>query len=253
MSPLFSQRNEVRVLDGKLTLQPRLRAIADLVPEGGKLVDVGTDHGYIPAVLLLEEKIFQAIASDIGREPLAHAVRTAETYGVPADRIDFRLCDGLAGIGRAEADCIVIAGMGGDNIVSILEAAPWTKDGVVLLLQPMSKAEVLRAWLPVNGYAVTAEQLVADKGVIYPILTVSGGSMQSATEAQAWGGFLLGNDALWGRYLDDRLLRLHRAVSGLKRARSAEMHEKRASLLAVIKELEERKGEWLHANNRPGD
>ena len=251
MSPLFGQRNGVKALEGKLTLQPRLRAIADLVPQGSKLVDVGTDHGYIPAVLLLEEKISRAIASDIGKEPLAHAVRTAQTYEVPADRIDFRLCDGLVGIGREEADCIVIAGMGGDNIVSILEAAPWTRNGVVLLLQPMSKAEVLRAWLPGNGYTVAAEQLVADKGVIYPILTVVGGRMEPANEAQAWGGFLLQKDALWGRYLDDRLLRLHRAASGLEKARGAEMHEKRESLLAVIKTLEEWKGEWRNANNCP--
>lgn len=251
MSPLFGQKSEVRTLEWKLTLQPRLRAIADLVPLGSKLADVGTDHGYIPAALLLEGRILRAIASDIGREPLAHAERTAETYGVPAECIDFRLCDGLVGISGEEVDCIVIAGMGGDNIVSILENAPWTKEGAALLLQPMSKAEVLRVWLPANGYAVIAEQLVADKGVIYPILTVRGGKMPEATQAQAWGGFLLHGDCLWGRYLDDRMLRLRRAASGMEKARSADVCEKRASLLAVIKELEGWKGEWLHANNCP--
>ena len=234
-------------LESKLSLQPRLRAIADLVPVGSRLADVGTDHGYIPVMLLLEEKIHRAIASDIGAEPLAHARRTAELYGV-TENVDLRLCDGLRDIAADEVDCVVIAGMGGDNIASILEAAPWTREGCILLLQPMSKAEVLRKWLSENGYAVTAEQLVADKGVIYPILTVAGGRMEPATEAQAWGGFLLREDRLWGRYLDDRLLRLRRAAAGLSKARDPGMNEKRESLLAVIAELEAWRGEWLDAN-----
>ena len=82
-------------MDRTLTLQPRLRAIADLVPPGSRLADVGTDHGYIPAALLLEGRIAEAIASDIGREPLEHAARTARQWGV-ADRMELRLCDGLA-------------------------------------------------------------------------------------------------------------------------------------------------------------
>ena len=230
-------------MEPKLMLQPRLRAIADLVPTGSKLADIGTDHGYIPAVLLLEDKVTSAIASDIGAEPLAHARRTAEIYGV-AERMELRLCDGLCDFAPGEADCVVIAGMGGDNIAAILEAAPWTKSGCTLLLQPMSKAEVLRRWLSENGYCVTAEQLVADKGVLYPILTVRGGQMPPATDAQAWGGFLLQGDGLYGRYLDDRLLRLHRAAAGLEKARDEAAQSKRANLLAVISELEAWKGEW---------
>ena len=161
-------------MDRTLTLQPRLWAIADLVPPGSRLADVGTDHGYIPAALLLEGRIGEAIASDIGREPLEHAARTARQWGV-ADRMELRLCDGLSAIAPGEADTVVIAGMGGDNIVDILSAAPWTREGTLLLLQPMSRPETLRRWLPENGYAVTAEELVLDKGTIYPILSVRGG------------------------------------------------------------------------------
>ena len=250
MSPLSGQDLEVWTLEQKLILQPRLRMIADLVPAGSRLADIGTDHGYIPVALLLEGKIPGAIASDIGAEPLAHARRTALAYDVDPASIDFRLCDGLKGIGREEADCIVIAGMGGDNIVAILDAAPWTMDGCTLLLQPMSKAEVLRAWLPDHGYAVEAEQLVADKGVIYPILTVRGGAMPAASESQAWGGFLLQRDPLWGRYLDDRLLRLRRVAAGLAKARSEGLDNKKAELSAVIAQLEAWKGGWLNACNR---
>lgn len=225
-----------------LTLQPRLHAISSLVPDGAKLVDVGTDHGFIPVRLLLDDRIRTAIASDIGAAPLDHARRTAEQFGV-TDRMDFRLCDGLCGISGDEVDTVVIAGMGGDNIAAILSAAPWTRNGALLLLQPMSKAEVLRRYLPENGYRVIAEQLVADKGVIYPILTVRGGEMPPASDPQTWGGFLLQSDPLRNRYLDEQILRLRRAASGLGKAKDDSAHERREKLLSVIVALEQQRGE----------
>ena len=230
-----------------LILQPRLHAISSLVPNGAKLVDVGTDHGFIPVRLLLDDRIRTAIASDLGTLPLDHARRTAEHYGV-TDRVEFRLCDGLTGISENEVDTIVIAGMGGDNIAAILSAAPWTKNGALLLLQPMSKPEVLRRFLPENGYRVIAEQLVADKGVIYPILTVLGGEMPAATDAQAYGGFLLGQDPLQRRHLDERILSLRRAAAGLEKARDPEAVQKRSVFLAIIAELERQRGECDHDN-----
>ena len=234
-------------MDRTLTRQPRLRAIADLVPPGSRLADVGTDHGYIPAALLLEGHIAEAIASDIGREPLEHAARTARQWGV-ADRMELRLCDGLSAIAPDEADTVVIAGMGGDNIVDILSAAPWTREGILLLLQPMSRPETLRRWLPENGYAVTAEELVLDKGTIYPILSVRGGHMPPATDGEAYGGFLLGEDPLWGPYLEDRILRLRKAAAGLARARDEGLAQRREMFLAAAAALSEKKGEWERAH-----
>ena len=226
----------------------RLRSIAALVPEGCKcLADIGTDHGYIPVTLLLEGRVGRAIAADIGESPLDHARRTARAYGM-AENLDFRLGDGLSVLEPGEADVIVIAGMGGDALCSILSAAPWSRAGPLLLLQPMSRAEVLRVWLPGNGYRVLHEELVQDKGVLYPILSVRGGEMSPASGAQAWGGFLLEDDPLWGMYIADRLLRLHRAAAGLSRARDPSLAEKREKILRVIHALEERKGEWERAN-----
>ena len=130
----------------QLALQPRLHMLARLVPEGCRLTDVGTDHGYLPVVLLQQGRITAAIASDIGAEPLEHARRTAQQYGVKG--IDFRLCSGLSAIAPEETDVIVIAGMGGENIAQILAGAPWTADGRhTLLLQPQSRAEALRRFI----------------------------------------------------------------------------------------------------------
>ena len=64
----------------ELQLQPRLQLLADLVPQGARLADIGTDHGYLPVWLMQQERITSAIAADIGAEPLEHARRTAEEY-----------------------------------------------------------------------------------------------------------------------------------------------------------------------------
>ena len=170
----------------EVSLQPRLALLASLVPQGAVLADVGTDHGYIPVCLRQRGVIDRAIASDIGREPLEHARRTAEEYGVGG--IDFRLCAGLDAIAPGECDTVLIAGMGGETIWDILAAAPWTRDGRhTLLLQPQTKIEELRLRLCENGYAVTREHLVRDKGKLYVVMTVTAGERYTPGAAYTMG------------------------------------------------------------------
>ena len=161
-----------------LSLQPRLALLASLVPQGAVLADVGTDHGYIPVCLRQRGVIDRAIASDIGREPLEHARRTAEEYGVGG--IDLRLCAGLDAIAPEECDTVLIAGMGGETIWGILAAAPWTRDGRhTLLLQPQTKIEELRLRLCENGYAVTRESL--KDGMTLSHINLNDGTVEGIT------------------------------------------------------------------------
>ena len=229
-------------MDGKqLQLQPRLRMLADLVPAGAGLADVGTDHGYLPVRLLQEGRISRAIASDINPAPLEHARRTAAKYGV-GDRMDFRLCAGLDAVGAEEADAIVIAGMGGETIISILQAAPWTRrPGLTLLLQPMTKAENLRIWLADNGYTFIGERLASDKGHLYPILLATGGEREKLTPAEACGGVLLEGDPLWGQYLDRQMRRARRRIEGLEHAGRTDAAAEIERLEDLYRALEERK------------
>lgn len=70
------------------------------------------------------------------------------------------------------------------------------------------------------------------------------------TEADAWGGMLLENDPLWGKYLETVILRLRRAASGLERAKDPALAARQKRFLKVIEELEKRKGAWSRANGR---
>ena len=224
----------------QLALQPRLHMLARLVPEGCRLTDVGTDHGYLPVALLQQGRIAAAIASDIGAEPLEHARRTAMQYGV--DGMDFRLCAGLSGVAPEETDVIVIAGMGGETIISILQDAPWTADGRHrLLLQPMTKAAALRHWLADNGYTFTDEHLVEDKGRIYPILCVKGGVFRPLTEAEALCGVLLADDPLYAAYLTEHIIKLRRSAEGLRRSSDPGGGRLAAQAESLAAELEERR------------
>ena len=224
----------------QLALQPRLALLARLVPEGCRLTDVGTDHGYLPVSLLQQGRITAAIASDIGAEPLEHARRTAMQYGV--DGIDFRLCPGLSAIAPEETDVIVIAGMGGETIMTILQDAPWTKDGRhTLLLQPMTKTADLRRWMADNGYTFTDEHLVEDKGRLYPVLTVTGGKHRALTEAEALCGVLLADDPLYAAYLTEHITKLRRSAEGLRRSSDPGGGRLAAQAESLAAELEERR------------
>lgn len=221
----------------QLALQPRLALLAELVPPGCRLADIGTDHGYLPVYLLQQGHIRSAIAADIGAEPLEHARRTAEEYGVTG--LKLRLCDGLADIHPDEVDVIAIAGMGGETIIHILENAPWTRDGVhQLLLQPMTKAPDLRRWLSVSGYHFTGERLVWDKGHLYPVLCVRGGSCPPLTEGQLLCGIKLAGDPLYGDYLSQHIEKLRKTAAGLRRSRQADAAHRAAALELLANKLE---------------
>ena len=230
----------------ELTLQPRLAKLARLVSAGTSLADVGTDHGYLPVYLLQKGVITHAIASDINALPLEHARRTAAEYGI-THGIDFRLCAGLDAIRAQEVDTVVIAGMGGETIIEILKNAPWTRQKT-LLLQPMTKAELLRVWLTENGYQITQEYLVRDKDTLYAVLTATGGESVPLTAAQAYCGIESVHDPLYGDYASERITKLTRAAEGLRGSNRADREARVAELETIIKELTQSREAWQHGN-----
>ena len=120
----------------KLPISRRLLACADLVPAGARVADVGCDHGYLGIHLLQTGRAAHVIATDLREKPLQKARANAAQFGT-ADRMDFFTANGLAAVDPQTVDTVVIAGMGGDNIASILDAAAWVHDPrYTLILQP---------------------------------------------------------------------------------------------------------------------
>lgn len=155
------------------TLDPRLRSIASLVRSGSRLADIGCDHGYLICALMRDGRIDGGIACDINEKPLDKARGEIERQGLTY-KIACRLGDGLFPLDQDEVDDIVIAGMGGEMIASILERCPWESlTNKQFLLQPMTKAPFLRHWLCTNGYCISAEKASLSSGHAYTVMRVS--------------------------------------------------------------------------------
>lgn len=153
-------------------LTPRLQAVAELVPEGTRLVDIGTDHAYLPIALLQNGKIASAIAADLRKGPLTRAKANLKAHHME-DRVETILSNGFSAIEPSAFDTAVIAGMGGETIAEILSAAPFLKKpDYLLVLQPQSKAELLREYLAQNGFEILHERLALEEEKLYHIFSV---------------------------------------------------------------------------------
>lgn len=155
-----------------MDLSIRLKAIVSMVEECDSVIDVGTDHGYVPIYLVKNGVIKSAIASDINRGPVDKAINNVLLNNLPS-QISCRLGSGLSTVEKGEAQIAIIAGMGGNLIRDILEAdLDVVKEFKYMILQPVQNAEVLREYLYVAGYSILDEEICKDDGKFYEIIKV---------------------------------------------------------------------------------
>lgn len=167
-----------------MELSVRLQAVADMVTEGTKVADVGTDHAYIPIYLVEHDKNPSAIAMDINRGPLKKAEENISSHNLE-NKIETRLSDGLKQLHLGEADSVVIAGMGGGLVVKIMEEGTLHKKYVKeWILQPQSEISKVRQYLNENGYCIVEENMVIDEGKFYPMMRVTEGTIEEYTQEE---------------------------------------------------------------------
>ena len=152
-------------------LSARLACVASLVPAGARVADIGSDHAYLPAALVLDGKIDFAIAGEVVKGPYENAVREIKDHQLEGQVIP-RLADGLAAIEPADkVDTITSAGMGGSLIASILEKDKNKLTGIKrLVLQPNVGESQLREWLMNNHYQIMTEKIIEEDNHIYEII-----------------------------------------------------------------------------------
>ena len=187
---------------------------AELV-EGDFVCDIGTDHGYLPAYLLKSGKCRRAIAADINSMPLEAAANTLKNAGV-LDKAQLILSDGLQSVPLDGVTDIVIAGMGGELISRIIGSEERVKNGVTLILQPMTRAAVLRRFLAEKGFDVLCERGVADGKFVYSVMKCRySGIVREITPVEENIGRLdssLEEDRL---YIEKQLERMENAAVGI--------------------------------------
>ncbi len=150
-------------------LSKRLFAAAKYVRPSAAVADVGTDHAYLPIALVDSGIAARAVASDINEGPYLRAKENVARAGLES-KIATLCTPGLCGIEKFCPSDILICGMGGELIASIIDDAPFTKTlGIRLILQPMTHPEILRGYLLEHGYDIVGESLVKEDK-IYQII-----------------------------------------------------------------------------------
>ena len=139
-----------------------------MVNEGARVVDVGTDHGYIPAYLIKNNIAKSVIACDINEKPLASCKRYISSLGLD-DKVKCVLSDGLQSI-DGDYDTVIVAGMGGELIAQILENAENIRY-CRLIINPMTHPELARKWLYDSGFCIENDIVVADLKHHYSVLS----------------------------------------------------------------------------------
>ena len=229
-----------------MSLSLRLQKIADFVPEGGTMADVGTDHGQLPVYLVKAHKIERAIAMDVRSGPLSRAEETIRKYGC-GEQIELRLADGLSALRPGEAGTVVIAGMGGALIRKILEEGRHMWDFVEhWILSPQSEIGETRHWLEQHGFSILKEDMVLDGGKYYVVMDVIRGFMHYDQEYEyTYGRNLIqeGNPVL-KEYLELEKEKLQ-ALMGRLKEQQENADAKRCA--ARMEELREKERQADHA------
>ncbi len=222
-------------------LNKRLATVAELVEPCGRIIDVGTDHAFLPLNLILTGKANTAICSDINRGPLDIAAKNIDRYCPGfAETV---LSDGLKNIPYDKSDCVVIAGMGGETIVGILEAENRKTDERCFILQPMTRIPYLRAYLAENGFGITGWKLAEDRGRVYECIRVSkNGRVEEESIFLEVGRPDGQPQELYRRYIEGVACNIEKELSGLKRA-AVRQEERITELENILTGLSALKGE----------
>ena len=172
-------------------ISKRLELVASFVPQGTILLDVGSDHAYLPIELVERGQIEGAIAGEVVEGPYQSAVKNVEAHGLK-EKIQVRLANGLAAFEETDqVSVITIAGMGGRLIARILEEGLYKLANVGrLILQPNNREDDLRIWLQDNDFQIVAESILEEAGKFYEILVVEAGKMKLSASDVRFGPIL---------------------------------------------------------------
>ncbi len=197
----------------------RIEAIKGLVPNGARLLDVGTDHAILPIELIREGVISFAIASDVNPSPLNRAKEEIAKNNLSSE-IETILSNGFENIPYGSYNCVAICGMGGHLIWEIIEKAGDKSKYCPLILQPMSYPEALRKKLFQNGYKISNEVFAIDNNKSYVIMLVEyTGIPQDFTEADLYFGTFRPNNVCYKSYENRIKKRFIKRLVGVLRKR----------------------------------
>ena len=151
-------------------MNTRLEEIFSLIPNCESFADVGCDHGYISNAMIRSGRAKKVIFSDIS----AKCLKKAEELLAPF--VEQGVAEGIVSNGFEKlppVDCALIAGMGGEEIISIINGAQSLPE--VLVLQPMKNSEKVRVHLIEKGYKILKDYTFFSEGKFYDVVLAEKG------------------------------------------------------------------------------
>ena len=141
--------------------------------------DIGCDHGYCTQYVLKNRLCDGAIISDVSAKSLNKAEKLLAPF-IEKGVCRAVCCDGLREIPE-DAEQVLIAGMGGEEIIKILS------EGFIprkFILQPMKNADKLRRYLIDRGCKIIADDIFKDNKFYFIIKGERSGGCASYTAQQ---------------------------------------------------------------------
>lgn len=173
-----------------IKLSKRLLAIANLVDDNSKVVDIGCDHGLVSIYLAMNKQNISIIASDINQNALDNAIKNINKYHLE-DKIKVCLSNGLDNI-NDEIDTIIISGMGGHTIIDILTNNQEKLNTVNnIIIQSNNDIEYVRRKIVKLGYYISKEELILDKNIYYTVILFTKGKKKYTNKEYYFGPILL--------------------------------------------------------------
>lgn len=214
-------------------LSNRMKAIVNMVDEE-TVADIGCDHAFVSIALVQSGKVSQVVAMDVKEGPVCIARENVSAYCME-DKIQIRLSDGFAALKENEAECAIIAGMGGQLMVDILRAGNMhLENGIHLILQPQSELHLVRAYLHKVGYEIVREDMLLEDGKYYTIMKAvrTGNFMEAYSDAELRYGRLLldGRNPVLGEYLQNKYLQNRNLQDNLIKADTEKARQRVAEL-----------------------
>lgn len=167
-----------------MQLSQRLKTIANYVEKGSLVADVGCDHAYTSIYLIKNNIAGHIIAMDINKGPLEKAKTNIKGYGL-SDRIETRLSNGMEKLCENEVDTVLISGMGGALVTSILgKRLDLVKACKSLILQPQSEIDLVRRFLHKHHFKIAEETMLIEEGKYYVVIHAVSGEETYEKEAE---------------------------------------------------------------------
>ena len=207
----------------------RIEEICRLIDPCETFADIGCDHGYCTQNVLKSCKCRHAIISDISAKSLAKAEKLLAPY-IGSGAVSSVCCDGLEKIPR-DTEQVLIAGMGGEEIIKIFKSGFIPKKFV---LQPMKNAEKVRAFLLESGCVLTVDDIFSDGNFYFIIKGENSGGTQTYFQAELTFGKDSIKNPIFKQFADEELKKKKSYIQNCAEGSDCERIKKYINLLEEV-------------------